>query len=198
MDKRSIFIISAAMIVLACFFQFSRIDGFLQFASPTHESTLAKIVGSAQTDDIELPTSPRETYLIVYDPHSVDSTFARHRLEWLLKQIKKKSVSITVGDKVKFVPQNYRGVLIATGQVGRIKSMGKINDYVAAGGSAALFMHPDAESGSDDARGGVSRSRHRERGRRGRCLGHKRADGLHSWWQRLRLGSLRHYMVHGN
>ncbi len=152
MDKRSIFIISAAVIVLACFFQFSRMDGFLHFASPKNESTLTKIEESAETDGIELPTSSRETYLIVYDPHSVDSTFARHRLEWLLKQIKKKSVSITVGDKVKFVPQNYRGVLIATGQVGRIKSMGKINDYVEAGGSAALFMHPDTELGDDDTR----------------------------------------------
>ena len=149
MDKRGILAICAFVILLACFFQFSRMDGFLYLDAVQHKLSL-----SGLTEGEEMPARDglekgegRDIYLVFYDQHDVASTFMRHRLEWLLNQQKKGMVSVSVYDADVEVKQGYRGVILATGILGRVAALPKVLDYVRAGGQAAVLMRPEAQEG---------------------------------------------------
>ncbi|MBQ9364553.1 MAG: DUF2194 domain-containing protein [Schwartzia sp.] len=148
MNKRGIAIVFAFVLALGCFFQFSRMDGFLRLDSPEHDEDMDVISHSEGMAD--LPRKNIEKYLIIYDPQDVESVFARHRIEWMLKQFKKQSVSISLNNIAEHIDSDWRGVLIATGRIGAIRSFSEIDKYVAEGGTAAVFFHPTEEGRVDD------------------------------------------------
>lgn len=139
MDKRGIVGIIALVILLGCLFQFSRMDGFLKLDYFKNLNFIPQQVfyGAAVQGD-------REKYLILYDPRSVVSVFAEHRLAWLLAQQKKEAVSCSIYEDAE-VSQDYRGVLVAAGHWDKIKSLPQIAGYVQQGGTAAFMMHPKLE-----------------------------------------------------
>lgn len=141
MDKRSIVGIIAIVILLGCFFQFSRMDGFLKLdVFKKLNFTPSMVIHGTKVD------GEKDTYLIFYDPRDVLSVFANHRLAWLLEQQKKAVVSCSIYDDVK-VEDNYRGVLIAAGRWDKINALPQIESYVQNGGTAAFMIHPEWEDG---------------------------------------------------
>lgn len=139
MDKRGIIGVCILVILLACFFQFCRMDGFLHLASMLNTTQLPP--GESRGEPVE---ADREKYLLLYDPHDVSSVFARHRLEWLLSQQKKDFVTAVAADRTLHIdPDIYQGVLILTGYLDTIGSWQALQDYVGRGGTAVLFMRPE-------------------------------------------------------
>ena len=89
MDKKHIVFLCTLVALLAMFFQFSRMDGFLHMYS-VKKNALQKVGFDAISSSIG--ENERDQYLIIYDPHDVASVFMRHRMQWLLKQKKKASI----------------------------------------------------------------------------------------------------------
>lgn len=138
MDKRHIVLLCVFVSLLAVFFQFSRMDGFLKFGLENNVLPRAPLVDSATGN-----AGSRDKYLIIYDPHDVPSVFARHRLEWLLSQEKKEHVYVVAKDDTLEDFSSYRGVLIATGYLDKVAAWEKIRDYVEKGGTAVCLMRPE-------------------------------------------------------
>lgn len=142
MDKRGIILVVILVIVLGCFFQFNRMDGFL-YLHPLRNQTMLPDRGQRGNPvDID-----RETYLILYDPLDVSSVFANHRLTSLLEQQKKAVVSASIYDADTEIKSSYRGVLLATGQLDRVASLNQIRRYTADGGTAVVLMRLESSSG---------------------------------------------------
>lgn len=139
MDKRHIVLLCVLVFLLAAFFQFSRMDGFLHFGIERNILPLPPLAGQEQE-----AKGRRDRYLIIYDNHDVPSVFARHRLEWLLNQEKKDHDYALVGDRTLEDFSAYRGVLIATGYLDKVAAWEKIRSYVEAGGTAACLMRPES------------------------------------------------------
>ena len=85
MNKREILLVFALVLLLGCFFQFSRMDGFLHLFPLNGWTQLAD--GAYQGEPVDVG---REKFLILYDPRDVESVFARHRLTELLNRQKKR------------------------------------------------------------------------------------------------------------
>lgn len=139
MDKRGIVGIVALVILLGCFFQFSRMDGFLKLDYFKNLNFMPQQLFNGQAVQ-----GDRERYLILYDPRSVTSVFAEHRLAWLLAQQKKESVSCSIYEETE-VAQDYRGVLIAASRWDKVKALPQVAVYVRQGGTAAFMLHPERE-----------------------------------------------------
>ena len=135
MDKKHIVFLCTLVALLAMFFQFSRMDGFLHMYS-VKKNALQKVGFDAISSSIG--ENERDQYLIIYDPHDVASVFMRHRMQWLLKQKKKACVSAAIWDDIEIKPE-YRGVLVATGHIAKVLSWDKVISYVENGGSAAVL-----------------------------------------------------------
>ena len=135
MDKKHIILLCALAALLALFFQFSRMDGFLHLYS-VHKN--AALEGGSPEEASPVQDSERDRYLIIYDPHDVASVFMRHRLAWLLGQ-KKKAYDQAAIWEMKDLPSAYKGVLIATGHVGKVASWDNVVRYVENGGTAAVL-----------------------------------------------------------
>lgn len=149
MNKREILLVFALVLLLGCFFQFSRMDGFLHLFPLNGRTQLAD--GAYQGEPVDVG---REKFLILYDPRDVGSVFARHRLTELLNRQKKEAVSASVYDEEVKPDSSYRGVLVATGRLDRVAALPELRQYVADGGTAAVLMRlerggdgiwPDAE-----------------------------------------------------
>lgn len=139
MDKRYIAFLCSLVFIMAAFFQFSRMDGFL------HLGTVQNILPQLPLVEPEQEkTGGRDKYLIIFDHHDVSSVFARHRLEWLLDQEKKEHDFALAGDGTLENFSAYRGVLLATGYLDKIAAWNKICDYVEAGGTALCLMRPES------------------------------------------------------
>ncbi len=121
MDKRGIILVVILVIVLGCFFQFNRMDGFL-YLHPLRNQTMLPDRGP-HGNPVDMD---QETYLILYDPLDVSSVFANHRLTRLLEQQKKAVVSASIYDADTEIKPSYRGVLLATGQLDRVASLNQI------------------------------------------------------------------------
>lgn len=139
MDKRYIVLLCVLVSLLAAFFQFVRMDGFLKFGGETN--ILPRL---SQLENDGEQESSRDRYLIIYDNHDVSSVFARHRLEWLLDQEKKDHYYALAGDSSLEDFSSYRGVLIATGYLDKVASWDKIRSYVEKGGTAVCMMRPES------------------------------------------------------
>ena len=83
MNKKGMLLIFLAVLLLGCFFQYLRMDGFLRLGALRNFAAVerAKQQPWAEADEIA-----RDRYLIFYDPEEVASMFARHNVERLLAQ----------------------------------------------------------------------------------------------------------------
>ena len=141
MDKRGIAGVIVLVILLGCFFQFSRMDGFLKLDYFRNLNFVPKnILQGTHTQ------GEKEKYLILYDPRDVPSVFANHRLAWLLEQQKKEAVSCSIYEDTA-VEASYRGVLLAASNWNKTVVLPKLADYAAQGGTVAFMMHPEVEAG---------------------------------------------------
>lgn len=139
MDKRSIVGIIALVIVLGCFFQFSRMDGFLKLDSVRNLIEVPKILDSNDAAD-----KNRDSFLLLYDPRDVSSVFAEHRLTKIIEQQKKAAKSVSIYETDVDIHSGYRGVLLLTGDLQRVKELDKVRAYVEDGGTAALMIALEA------------------------------------------------------
>lgn len=144
MDKRGIVGIIVLVILLGCFFQFSRMDGFLKLDSVKNLVSVPKLWEKQAEVD-----KARDTFLILYDPRDVASVFAEHRLSRLIAQQKKASQSVSIYDGTADIQPDYRGVLLVTGDWNRVAVLDKVRRYVEAGGTAAMLIAPEKESAPD-------------------------------------------------
>ena len=135
MDKKHIILLCALAALLALFFQFSRMDGFLHLYSVQKKAALE---GGSPEEASPVQDSERDRYLIIYDPHDVASVFMRHRQAWLLGQKKNEYDQAAIWE-MKDLPSAYKGVLIATGHVGKVASWDNVVRYVENGGTAAVL-----------------------------------------------------------
>jgi hypothetical protein len=141
MDKRGIAGVIVLVILLGCFFQFSRMDGFLKLDYFRNLNFVPQnIIQGTHTQ------GEKEKFLILYDPRDVPSVFANHRLAWLLEQQKKEAVSCSIYEDTE-VDASYRGVLLAAGNWNKTVVLPKLADYAAQGGTVAFMMHPEVEAG---------------------------------------------------
>ena len=140
MAKRGLYLITAFAVVLTVFAQLNRMDLFIDWQHVINRTI--PLLGDRQGQPAtELAA---DHFLIIYDPESVGSVFARHHLEDMLTQQKKTSESLPLDAALTEVPEGTRGVLVATGDLGAVAAVPAIEQYVAAGGTAAVLMHPEA------------------------------------------------------
>ena len=143
MDKRGIAAVTVFVVLLGCFFQFTRMDGFLKLDSVKHFVDIPSVEHA-----VDMPEMARDSYVIVYDPQDVESVFIQHRMEWLLSQMKKDSVSLTIYDDLE-LDKGCRGLILATGHLGRVKFLDDICRYVEDGGTAVITMHLTSDDGTE-------------------------------------------------
>lgn len=151
MHKNSVFWIVGIVFLLGLFFQYNRMDGFL------HLFTAANTKGSPEQKSGEpwsqADTVTPDTYLIIYDPGNVESMFLRHETERMLTEKKMKFQSIRYDSPVTIDGSAIRGVVLATGALGRIVSLPAVFSYVENGGTAViltrLIQSPDSPISQD-------------------------------------------------
>lgn len=120
MNKRGVYLIFLAVLLLGCFFQYLRMDGFLHLGALRN---FAAVERAKQQPWAEADAITRDRYLIFYDPEDVASMFARHNVERLLAQQKKDYESHPLREAVE-IPQETRGVVFVTGRAGVAASLG--------------------------------------------------------------------------
>ncbi|SFA88436.1 DUF2194 domain-containing protein [Selenomonas ruminantium] len=140
MDKRGIAGVTAFVILLGIFFQFSRMDGFLKLDSVKNLVNVPSVVGNESEFD-----KSRDCFLILYDPKDVASVFAEHRLSTLINQQKKSVQSVSIYDNNIEIKDDYRGVLVLTGKLSEVAGLDKVCTYVEKGGTAALLFALEKE-----------------------------------------------------
>ena len=76
MNKRSLYILLLVSFFLGCFFQYSRLDGFLHLGALSN-----RLLGNHTTYDKPFDGDmPQEKFLILYDPTDVLSMYTRHNV----------------------------------------------------------------------------------------------------------------------
>ena len=148
MNKRSLCLLLLIAFFLGCFFQYSRLDGFLHLGLVGNEL-------STERSERPMPPEgnlPREKFLIVYDPADVASMYARHNMEKILKEKRKGYESRTVYDTRPF-DGAYQGVALATGRLDAVKMLPALLDYVRSGGTLLVLQKIEQESDAPLAAG---------------------------------------------
>lgn len=155
MNKRGVYLIFLAVLLLGCFFQYLRMDGFLHLGALRN---FAAVERAKQQPWAEADAIARDRYLIFYDPEDVASMFARHNVERLLAQQKKDYESHPLREAVE-IPQETCGVIFATGRVGVAASLSAALSYAAAGGTVLFTQRLEAADDTapltDEARGAL-------------------------------------------
>lgn len=155
MNKRGVYLIFLAVLLLGCFFQYLRMDGFLHLGALRN---FAAVERAKQQPWAEADAIARDRYLIFYDPENVASMFARHNVERLLAQQKKDYESHPLREAVE-IPQETRGVVFATGRAGVAASLSAALSYAAAGGTVLFTQRLEAADDTaplaDEARGAL-------------------------------------------
>ena len=141
MDKRGIYIVFAFALALGCFFQYSRMDGFLHLFSRENSTGFS---GMRVLQGRLVAEEGKDAFLILYDSLDVASVLERHNLTEMLDKQKKAYRVATIYENVEILPE-YRGVLIASGRLQLVASFPAILDYVAHGGTAAVMQKLDSE-----------------------------------------------------
>ncbi len=136
MDKRGIYIVFGLALILGCFFQYNRMDGFLHLFSRENVTSFS---GMRMLQGKIVAEQGKDAYLILYDSLDVASVLQRHNLTEMLDKQKKAYRVATIYDILEVAPE-YRGVLIASGRLQRVASFPAILDYVAHGGTAAVLQ----------------------------------------------------------
>lgn len=143
MNDRNIVLLFVLAAFLGIFFQYARLDGFLQL-----DAVRNSILRGATTKDetwADADYVVRDHYVIIYDPTDVPSMYARHNAETMLAEQKKSYESVPFYTEKLSIPAGTRGVILATGRLGAIAAMHDVLDYVAGGGTAVLLQHPDPQ-----------------------------------------------------
>ena len=143
MNKRNIVLLFVFAALLGCFFQYTRLDGFLHLGAVQNQRT-AEQTEQAPWQDAD--TIERDHYVIVYDPTDVPSMYSRHNVERMLTEQKKSFESYAFYDAVN-IPETTRGIIVTTGRLGMVASMGSVLDYARNGGTVLLTQHVDPREG---------------------------------------------------
>ena len=146
MNKRNIVLLFFFAALLGCFFQYTRIDGFLHLGAVKN---LVTTQGAALAPWQDAEEVARDHYVIFYDPEDVPSMYARHNAEKMLTEQKKSFESHPLHEAAE-VPSDARGVILATGRLGAVASMPNVLSYVEQGGTAVLLAHLDPREPSGD------------------------------------------------
>ena len=136
MDKRGIYLVIAFAVVLGCFFQYHRMDGFLHLFSKENTTSFS---GMRMLQGRLVAEKGKDAFLILYDSLDVASVLQRHNLTEMLDKQKKAYRVATIYELVEVLPE-YRGVLIASGRLQLVASLPAVCDYVANGGTAAVLQ----------------------------------------------------------
>ena len=140
MNRRNIILLFCIAALLGCFFQYTRLDGFLYVGEIKNflHVERAKLTPYAEMDAV----AP-DHFVIIYDPTDVLSMYARHNAETMLKEQKKSFVSYKTYEEAE-IPPDTRGVVLATGHLARVDALPNVLDYVRAGGTAVLLAKPES------------------------------------------------------
>ena len=134
-NKRSLCILLFFAFLAGCFFQYSRLDGFLHLGTVGNRSLTDRLRRPAPTDE----ALPREKFLIIYDPTDVLSMYARHNMEKILTEKRKSFESRPLDDAQPFLGA-YQGIALATGHLSSISVLPQIMDYARAGGTVLALQ----------------------------------------------------------
>lgn len=140
MNNRSLCLLLLIAFLLGCFFQYSRLDGFLHLGGEDNALSIDDPLRPAPPEE-ELP---REKFLIIYDPENVPSMYARHNMEKILTEKRKAFESVPLMASFVIDP-SARGVILATGRLGAVKMLPAVLDYGRAGGSILLLQKIEQE-----------------------------------------------------
>lgn len=136
MEKKSFLFIILLAVLLGCFFQFSRMDGFLLLDCRSNHKDMSTYYG-------EEVAWPQENYVIIYDDRDVASVLLEHHLGDILEKQHKAHQSINLQETVSLTPETCQGVLVATPALGRLPLLPEILSYAEAGGTVALLAAPE-------------------------------------------------------
>ncbi|MDY6268278.1 MAG: DUF2194 domain-containing protein [Selenomonadaceae bacterium] len=144
MNKRHIVLLFLFVMFLGCFFQYARLDGFLHLDAVQNSSTESE---TPPQEDVWTGADrvARDHYVIIYDPTDVPSMYARHNAEKMLDEQKKSYESHPFYEEEFPIPENTRGIILATGRLGAIADMQDVLDYVEGGGTVVLLRRPDTQ-----------------------------------------------------
>lgn len=136
-NRRDIGIIFLLIFVLGIFYQLNRMDVFLHLSRWDNISVdkiplMAEKVGNTFI--------PREKYLVIYDPTDVQSVLLNHNIVKMLADEKKDSRSVIAYNDFP-LDDSCNGIIIATGNLAKVRSMDKIGEYVQAGGRALILQN---------------------------------------------------------
>ena len=143
MNKRNIVLLFLFAALLGCFFQYTRLDGFLHLGAVQNDPAVER---AEQAPWKDADTIERDHYVIIYDPTDVPSMYSRHNAEKMLTEQKKSFESSPFYDFVD-IPATTRGIIVTTGRLGMVASMGAVLDYAKAGGTVLLTQHLDPREG---------------------------------------------------
>ena len=130
MNKRSLYILLLVSFFLGCFFQYSRLDGFLHLGALSN-----RLLGQHAAYDKPFDGDmPQEKFLILYDPTDVLSMYTRHNVEKLLTEKRKAYESHPMDESVP-LDDSYTGVALTTGHLQRVAMLPAVMDYVRGGGT---------------------------------------------------------------
>ena len=121
MHRNDAFWIIVIVLFLGVFFQYNRMDGFLHLFSVANTA-----ISSVQRSDepwSQADTVTPDTYIVIYDPSSVESMFLRHETERMLKEKKMRFQSIRHDQPITMNMSTIRGIILSTGELEKIVSL---------------------------------------------------------------------------
>lgn len=137
MHRNDAFWIIVIVLFLGVFFQYNRMDGFLHLFSVANTA-----ISSVQRSDepwSQADTVTPDTYIVIYDPSSVESMFLRHETERMLKEKKMRFQSIRHDQPITMNMSTIRGIILSTGELEKIVSLPAVFSYVEQGGTAVVL-----------------------------------------------------------
>lgn len=143
MNKRGIYALFFVVVLLGCFFQYTRLDGFLHLNPAANKFRRIENL-PVQVDWSQVENLPVENYIVIYDPTSVRSMFCRHNAERTLQAKKKHFESVDLRQSMA-IPQDTQGVVVTTGRLGAVAALPQILQYVQQGGTLVVLQQLELE-----------------------------------------------------
>lgn len=145
MNKRGIYALFFVVVLLGCFFQYTRLDGFLHLNPAANKFRRIENL-PVQVDWSQVENLPVENYIVIYDPTSVRSMFCRHNAERTLQAKKKHFESVDLRQSMA-IPQDTQGVVVTTGRLGAVAALPQILQYVQQGGTLVVLQQLELGGG---------------------------------------------------
>ncbi|MEE3453164.1 DUF2194 domain-containing protein [Dialister sp.] len=137
MNRKSIAVLIFIALLMGCFFQYTRMGGFLHMGSLTNALQQREEAARPWADAESIP---RDHYYILYDPDSVTSMYAAHNTEVMLKKQKKSFEAHVASEEIPPIQDKVQGIFLATTRPGQVKSLPVLKDYVSSGGTVILLQ----------------------------------------------------------